>query len=148
MAALPDRSRVTPETADVVPIVVVGAHLTGMPLNHELTGKGGYRMMTGRTDGSYRLFALPGTIPPKPGLVRDPNFAGNGIEIEVWALPPAAFAHFVQNIPAPLGIGKIRLEDGSHVSGFLCEAHATAGAKDITGFGGWRNFIRAANATA
>jgi len=148
MAALPDGSRVTPEAADVVPIVVVGAHLTGMPLNHELTGKGGYRMKTGRTDGSYRLFALPGTIPPKPGLVRDPNFAGNGIEIEVWALPPAAFAHFVQNIPAPLGIGKIRLEDGSHVSGFLCEAHATAGAKDITGFGGWRNFIRAANATA
>ncbi|MDK4706581.1 allophanate hydrolase [Rhizobium sp. CNPSo 4062] len=146
-AALPDKSRVTPEAADVVPIVVVGAHLTDMPLNHELTGKGGYRIKAARTDGSYRLFALPGTVPPKPGLVRDPSFAGNGIEIEVWALLPAAFAHFVQNIPAPLGIGKILLEDGSHVSGFLCESHAVAGARDITEFGGWRNFIRAANTT-
>ncbi len=147
MAALPDNSRVTPMAADMVPIVVVGAHLTDMPLNHELTGKGGYRMKTGRTDGSYRLFALSGTVPPKPGLVRDPGFAGKGIEIEVWALPPAAFAHFVQNIPAPLGIGKILLEDGSHVSGFLCESHAVADARDITEFGGWRNFIRAADAT-
>ncbi|MGY5778285.1 allophanate hydrolase [Rhizobium sp. LEGMi135b] len=148
MATLSDKSRVAPEAADVVPIVVVGAHLTDMPLNHELTGKGGYRMKTGRTDRSYRLFALPGTVPPKPGLVRDPGFDGNGIEVEVWALPPAAFARFVQNIPAPLGIGKILLEDGSYVSGFLCETHAVAGARDVTEFGGWRNFIRAADASA
>ncbi|MFK0166146.1 allophanate hydrolase [Rhizobium sp. NPDC090279] len=147
-AKLPDASRVTSTGNDVVPIVVVGAHLTDMPLNHELTGKGGYRLKTGRTDGSYRLFALSGTIPPKPGLVRDPGFAGDGIAVEVWALPPAAFAHFVQNIPAPLGIGKILLDDGSRVSGFLCEAHAITGAKDITEFGGWRNFIRAAGAGA
>jgi allophanate hydrolase len=148
MATLPDESRVPSKTADVVPIVVVGAHLTDMPLNHELTKKGGYRMKTGRTDGSYRLFALSGTVPPKPGLVRDPGFTGHGIEVEVWALPPAAFARFVQNIPAPLGIGKILLEDGSRVSGFLCENHAVAGARDITEFGGWRNFIHAADATA
>jgi len=147
-AALPDSSRVEPTSEDLIPIVVVGAHLTGMPLNHELTGPGGYRLKTCRTDGSYRLFALPGTTPPKPGLVRAPSFAGQGVEVEVWALPPAAFGRFVQNIPAPLGVGKITLDDGSSVSGFLCEAHAVAGAQEITEFGGWRNYVRTISPTA
>ena len=141
--ALPAASRVAPASDDLVPIVVVGAHLTGMPLNHELTRPGGYKLKTCRTHGSYRLFALPGTVPPKPGLVRDPGFAGKGVEVEVWGLPPAAFARFVQNIPAPLGVGKITLDDGSSVSGFLCEVHAVAGARDITEFGGWRGYVSA-----
>ena len=144
-AALPAASRVAPAAEDLVPIVVVGAHLTGMPLNHELTRPGGYKLKTCRTDGSYRLFALPGTVPPKPGLVRDPGFAGKGVEVEVWALPPAAFARFVQNIPAPLGVGKITLDDGSSISGFLCEVHAVADARDITEFGGWRGYVSAAD---
>lgn len=147
-AALPVASRVAPASNDFVPIVVVGAHLTGMPLNHQLTEGGGYRVKTCRTDGSYRLFALPGTTPPKPGLVRDPDFRGDGVDVEVWALPPAAFGRFVQNIPAPLGVGKITLDDGSSVSGFLCETHAVAGALDITEHGGWRNYVRATNLTA
>ncbi|MBB5575653.1 allophanate hydrolase [Rhizobium paranaense] len=147
-AVLPEASRVAPMADEFVPIVVVGAHLTDMPLNHELTRPGGYRVKTARTDGSYRLFALPGTIPPKPGLVRDPGFAGNGVEVEVWALPPAAFARFVQNIPAPLGVGKITLDDGTCVTGFLCEVHAITGAREITEFGGWRNYIRAAGPAA
>ncbi|RWX13893.1 allophanate hydrolase [Rhizobium hidalgonense] len=147
-AALPEASRVVAPADDFVPIVVVGAHLTDMPLNHELTRAGGYRLKTGRTDGSYRLFALHGTIPPKPGLVRDPSFTGNGIEIEVWALPPTAFARFVQNIPAPLGVGKITLSDGSCLTGFLCEGHAVAGGREITEFGGWRNYISATGPAA
>ncbi|CCM78366.1 allophanate hydrolase [Rhizobium mesoamericanum] len=147
-AALPEKCRVTPPADDVVPIVVVGAHLTDMPLNHELTRAGGYMLKAGRTDGSYRLFALNGTIPPKPGLVRDPDFAGNGVEVEVWALPPAAFARFVQNIPAPLGVGKITLDDGTCVTGFLCEGHAVIGGREITEFGGWRNFIMATSPAA
>ncbi|HWT58924.1 MAG TPA: allophanate hydrolase [Rhizobium sp.] len=141
-AALPEASRVAPPSDDFVPIVVVGAHLTDMPLNHELTRPGGYRLRRARTDGSYRLFALHGTIPPKPGLVRDPGFTGYGVEVEVWALPPAAFAGFVQNIPAPLGVGKITLDDGSCVTGFLCEAHAVTGGREITEFGSWRNYVR------
>jgi allophanate hydrolase len=132
-----------PDTTDLIPIVVVGAHLSGLPLNHQLTEPGGQLIRRGRTAPDYRLFALPDTTPPKPGLVREPGFAGPGLDVEVWALPAGAFGRFVAQIPAPLGIGKITLEDGSAASGFLCEAHAVSGAREITHFGGWRAFLAA-----
>lgn len=121
-----------------IPLAVVGAHLTGMPLNHELTGPGGLKLAETTTAPGYRLYVLPATTPPKPGLIRDPAYAGPGIAVEVWALPAAAFGIFVARIPAPLGIGRLTLADGSEVSGFLCEAHAVQGAKEISAFGGWR----------
>lgn len=145
---LPEASRVATPDDGLVPIVVVGAHLTGMPLNHELTRAGGRHVRSCRTARDYRLFVLPDTIPPKPGLVREPGFDGPGIEVEVWRITPEAFGRFVQNIPAPLGIGKLTLEDGGPISGFLCEAHATAGARDITTFGGWRAYIASLKAAA
>lgn len=123
-----------------LPIVVVGAHLSGMPLNHELTAPGGMLLGATRTEGDYRLYALSGTVPPKPALIRDPGFAGDGIAVEVWALPPDAFGDFVARIPAPLGIGKVALADGRTLPGFLCEAQALIGAEEITGFGGWRAY--------
>lgn len=123
-------------------IVVVGAHLSGLPLNRELTEPGGRLVKRGRTAADYRLYALPDTTPPKPGLVREPGYRGPGLEVEVWALPADAFGHFVARIPAPLGIGKVSLDDGSTVSGFLCEAHAVANAEEITRFGGWRAFLQ------
>jgi allophanate hydrolase len=132
-----------PQTEDLIPIVVVGAHLTGLPLNHELTGPGGQLIRRARTAADYRLYALPNTTPPKPGLLREPGFAGPGLEVEVWGLPADAFGRFVARIPAPLGIGKISLDDGTAVSGFLCEAHALRGAREITGYGGWRAFLAA-----
>lgn len=125
---------------EMLPIVVVGAHLTGMPLNPELTGAGGVLLEATRTAEDYRLYALAGTVPPKPGLIHQPGFAGPGIEVEVWALPAAGFGQFVARIPAPLGIGKVTLADGRQISGFLCEAHAVSGAEEITGYGGWRAF--------
>lgn len=128
-----------------LPLAVVGAHLTGMPLNHELTGPGGVKLAETVTAQGYRLYTLPGTVPPKPGLIHDPSFAGPGIAVEVWALPAAAFGAFVARIPAPLGIGKLTLADGRQVSGFLCEAHAIEGAEEITAYGGWRAY-RAARA--
>lgn len=142
-AVLPEASRVAPAASDMVPIVVVGAHLSGMPLNKELTGPGGRLLRACKTAGDYKLFALPNTTPPKPGLVREPGFAGPGIAVEVWELPPAAFGQFVARIPAPLGIGKLTLDDGTSVSGFLCEAHGLQGAKDITDHGGWRAYLNA-----
>lgn len=141
-AQIPVRSAVMPADDDFVPIAVVGAHLSGMPLNHQLTAPGGRLLKTCRTTQDYRLFALPGTVPAKPGLIREPDSTGPGIEVEVWLMPPDAFGVFVQNIPAPLGIGKITLDDGSSVPGFLCEAHAIRGAEDITHLGGWRTFLR------
>jgi allophanate hydrolase len=125
----------------MLPIVVVGAHLSGMPLNPELTTPGGILLKRCRTAPDYRLFALPDTTPPKPGMVREPGYSGPGLEVEVWNLPADAFGRFVAKIPAPLGIGKVTLDDGSSISGFLCEAHALAGAEDITRFGGWRGYL-------
>jgi len=130
-----------PQADGALPIVVVGAHLSGLPLNPELTSSGGQLLKCCRTAPDYRLFALPNTTPPKPGLIRQPGFVGPGLEVEVWSLPSDAFGRFVAKIPAPLGIGKVALDDGSAVSGFLCEAHAVAGAEDITRFGGWRAFL-------
>ena len=134
----------TPAAPDIptgmIPIVVVGAHLTGMPLNHELTGRSGILLGAAVTAPGYRLYALAGTVPPKPGMVFDPGFDGPGIAVEVWALPPAAFGSFAARVPAPLGLGKVTLADGRIVSGFLCETHAIMGATEITPFGGWRAY--------
>lgn len=138
-AALPPApATVVPE--GMIPLVVVGAHLTGMPLNRELTGAGGQFLGATRTAPGYRLYALAGTVPPKPGMVLDPTHDGPGLEVEVWALPAAAFGAFVARIPSPLGIGKIALADGRVLSGFLCEGHALTGAEEITRFGGWRAY--------
>ncbi len=142
-AALPDASKVAEPEDGLVTIMVVGAHLTGMPLNHELAG--GKCVKACRTAPDYRLFVLPNTTPPKPGLIREPGFAGPGLEVEVWAITPAAFGRFVQNIPAPLGIGKVTLDDGAEVSGFLCEPYALKGAQEITALGGWRAYIASRN---
>ncbi|MFL5306343.1 MAG: allophanate hydrolase, partial [Polyangia bacterium] len=121
-------------------IAVVGAHLSGEPLNHQLTDLGGRFVRAARTTAAYRLYALPNTTPPKPGLVRTTD-GGGPIELEVWALSPAAFGTFVAKIPAPLAVGRIALDDGTAVSGFLCESYATDGATDITATGGWRRFL-------
>ncbi len=146
-AVIPETSRVAVADDGLVTIMVVGAHLTGMPLNHELTGPGGTLVKTCRTAGDYRLYVLPNTVPPKPGLIREPGFAGKGLEVEVWKVTPAVFGRFVQNIPAPLGIGKVTLDDGSQVSGFLCEPYAIEGAQEVTELGGWRAYIASRNKT-
>ncbi|WP_375450199.1 allophanate hydrolase [uncultured Devosia sp.] len=140
-AVLPEASQISPAPGALIPLVAVGAHLSGMPLNGEITGAGGRLIKSCRTASDYRLYALPGTVPPKPGMIREPGFAGPGLAVEVWALSPQAFGQFVARIPAPLGVGKISLDDGSSVSGFLCEPHALTGAEEVTQHGGWRAFI-------
>jgi allophanate hydrolase len=124
-----------------VAVAVVGAHLSGMPLNGQLTERGAKRLRTTRTAGHYRFYALPGTTPPKPGLVRTEQAVGRGIEVEVWAMPVEHYGSFVALVPAPLSIGSLVLEDGSTVQGFLCEPYAAAGATEITALGGWRNYM-------
>jgi allophanate hydrolase len=122
-------------------IAVVGAHLSGQPLNSQLTQRGGTLMRTAKTIPSYRLYALANTTPPKPGMLRMAE-GGGAIEVEVWELEPREFASFVELIPSPLCIGTIALEDGSAVKGFLVEGFATAGATEITHLGGWRNYLK------
>jgi allophanate hydrolase len=131
---------------NTVVIGVVGAHLSGMPLNRELTAAGGTLVRSCRTAPDYRLYVLPDTVPKKPGLQREPGFIGPGIEVELWRLPVAAYGAFVARIPAPLGVGKWQLDDGESVSGFLCEAHALVGATEVTHYGGWRAYIAAITA--
>ncbi|XWN31014.1 MAG: allophanate hydrolase [Devosia sp.] len=125
-----------------VSLAVVGAHLTGEPLNGELTARGARLARLTRTAGDYRLFALPDTVPAKPGLVRAPGFEGAGIEVEVWQLSHAAFGGFVAAVPPPLGNGTVTLSDGARVKGFIAEAFAVDGAQDITHHGGWRAYRR------
>jgi len=122
-------------------IAVVGAHLTGQPLNHQLTSRDARLVEQTRTAPTYRLVALD-TAPPKPGLLRTAEGAPGAaaVEVEVWELDAAAFGSFVDEIPAPLCIGRVVLEDGTDVAGFLCEAIAAEGAPDITHHGGWRAY--------
>jgi allophanate hydrolase len=124
-----------------VAVAVVGAHLSGLPLNGELKSSGARLIETTRTFGEYRLFALPGSHPPRPGLLRVAPGAGAAIEVEIWAMPAEPYGQFVAAVPAPLTIGAIRLADGRSVQGFLVEAEAVAGARDISSFGGWRAFL-------
>jgi allophanate hydrolase len=138
--SLPEPTSIGPGD-DGVKVAVVGAHLSGLPLNHELTRRGARLERAARTAARYRLYALPGTTPPKPGMVRDGSGGGQAIELEIWRMPAAAFGPFVAGIPSPLGIGRIELEDGEWVQGFLCEAWAVSGAEDISRFGGWRAFL-------
>ncbi len=128
--------------SDLIEIVVVGAHLSGMPLNHELVSLGAQFVRPARTADSYSLYALAGQTPPKPGLVCDGTGAG-GLAVEIWAISAAAFGRFVAAIPPPMCIGAIRLADGSITKGFLVEPIALEDALDITGYGGWRAYVSA-----
>lgn len=123
---------------DRISLIVAGAHLSGMALNHELTERGAILEDVTTTAPAYRLYALS-TTPPKPGLVRDET-STTAIAVERWSLTPAAFASFVASLPAPMTIGKVELADGTLHPGFCCEPTAIAHATDITAHGGWRAY--------
>ncbi len=123
-----------PPAAGGIDLLVVGAHLRGQPLNHQLTGRGARFVAAVRTAPYYRLFALD-TVPPKPGLVRAED--GAAIAGEVWRLPSAALGDFLAALPQPMTLGRVALEDGREVVGFLCEPIALEDAEDITASGGW-----------
>jgi allophanate hydrolase len=124
-----------------MPIAVVGAHLSGLPLNGQLRERGAALVEATTTAPRYRLYALPGTTPPKPGLLRVAE-GGAAIAVEVWSVPQSAVGSFLALIPPPLGLGSIELLDGRLAHGFLCEPHVLNGARDITSFGGWRAYLR------
>jgi allophanate hydrolase len=137
--SLPDPSISPAAPTGYVRLAVVGAHLTGMPLNSQLTERHSRFVESTFTADCYRLYALPNTTPPKPGLIR--TEAGAPIAVELWDVPLSQFGSFVALIPAPLGIGTLTLEDGREVKGFICEGAAVRGARDITHLGGWRAYI-------
>jgi len=112
-----------------------------MPLNRELVALGARFIEATITAPDYRLFALAGTVPSKPGLLRVKAGAGAPIEVETWALRADAFGRFVDAVPSPLSIGTVRLADGRQVKGFLVEPEGVDGARDVTAFGGWRKAV-------
>jgi len=130
-----------------IDIAVCGAHLSGMPLNHKLTENGATLIKATKTADSYRLYALAGGPPYRPGLIKvDEN--GASIEVEVWRMPLSNFGAFMLDIPQPLGIGKATLEGGEEVNSFICEAYAIKSAEDITHYGGWRNYMEINSSTS
>jgi allophanate hydrolase len=133
--------RDAPAAPGTIEIAVVGAHMSGLPLNRELVALGATFRRAGRTVPHYRFYLLAGGPPQRPGLVRVES-GGGAIEAEIWALPTENVGRFIAGIPAPLGIGTVDFEDGAAVKGFLAEAAATHGARDITSLGGWRAFLQ------
>lgn len=133
---------ITPRLSGRIPVLVCGAHLEGLALHWQLADRGAVLREKTRTAPIYRMYAMPpvGTIPPRPALIRDET-GGAAIEVEVWELEPAAFGDFVSKIPGPLGIGKVKLESGEEVPGFIAEPRAVEGAEEITTLGSWRNWI-------
>ncbi len=125
---------------DWTELLVAGAHMTGLPLNHQLRYLEAEYLETTRTAGKYNLYALAGGPPMRPGLIRQ-QASGAAIEVEIWSIPTKAIGYFLSRIPSPLGLGKIELEDGRWVTGFICEPSGIEGAKDITEFGSWRNYL-------
>lgn len=123
-----------------VPLAVCGAHLTGQPLNWQLTSAGAFLIEATQTSPEYRLYALSGTVPPKPGLFYSPE-GGGPIEVEVWAVPDTTFGRFVANVPPPLAIGTGTLVSGRKVKSFVCEPSALTAATEITRLGGWRKYL-------
>jgi allophanate hydrolase len=136
---LPETRNVPSPSTGCMDIAVCGAHMLGLPLNSQLTSRGAWHVATLRTAPCYRLYALPGGPPARPGLVRDST--GAAIEMEIWRMPQEHFGSFMQGIPAPLGIGRVRTESGIEVTGFLCESAGATGAEDITRLGGWRAYL-------
>jgi allophanate hydrolase len=131
-----------------IAVAVVGAHLSGMPLNGELRSFGARLVAETTTAPDYRLFALAGTTPPKPGLLRVAPGSGTAIAVEIWTIPSDRFGGFIATVAPPLSIGTLTTADGRQVKGFLVEAEATRGARDISAFGGWRAFKAQAKVSA
>jgi allophanate hydrolase len=121
-------------------VVVCGAHMSGLPFNNQLLARQGKLISKTNTAPSYRFYALPGGAVQRPGLIRVDS-KGAAIEVEVWDIPSSEFGSFVAAIPQPLGIGKVELENGEWLPGFICEGYAVNGAEDITELGGWRKYL-------
>ncbi|MES9861227.1 MAG: allophanate hydrolase [Candidatus Thiodiazotropha sp. LLP2] len=126
---------------DSIDVVVCGAHLQGLPLNWQLTERGASLKSKTKTAPVYRMYALAGGPPKRPGLILDEQH-GEAIEVEVWSMPSSQFGSFVDGVPAPLGIGKVSLSDGSVASGFICEPYAISEAEEITELRGWRTYLK------
>jgi len=139
--ALATPAPTAPARNDRARVVVCGAHLDGLPLNGQLKQRGGRLLESTRSSPDYKLYALAGGPPFRPGMVRVAE-DGAAIEVEVWEIPSSELGSFLTGIPAPLGLGKVQLADGRWETGFICEPYGLEDAQDITDFGGWRAYMK------
>jgi hypothetical protein len=123
------------KATNMIQVAVCGAHMSGLPLNSQLTALGGEFVVATTTSPNYELFKLNGFNPPRPGLLRVLE-NGSEIALEIWQLPIENYGKFVAGVPSPLGFGTLTLVDGSQVQGFMCEAYATQDAINISHLGG------------
>ena len=144
----PVPDRVDAETAppaatggDTLVLAVCGAHMSGLPLNGELTSRGATLIRACRSSAKYRFYALEDFAPPRPGMVHAGGDGGHVIDLELWAVPSDRFGAFITGVPSPLAIGTVELDDGTSVKGFVCEAYAADGARDISELGSWRAYL-------
>lgn len=128
--------------SEMTNVAVCGAHMSGLPLNDQLLKLGGRLVKATTTSPDYRMYHLSAFQPARPGMLRVAQ-GGVPIALEVWELPLSQYGAFVATIPAPLGIGRVELQDGSWVQGFVCESYAVERAQDISAYGGWREFLLA-----
>lgn len=138
-APLPEAN--TSTETQTIDIAVCGAHMSGLPLNAQLTERGATLQRATHTAARYRFYALAGGPPARPGLIRSESPDAAAIALEIWSVPTAAVGSFLAGIPAPLGIGSVELADGTWVKGFLCEPTGVVGATDITDLGDWRSYL-------
>ena len=138
---LPDANGLYFTDSETIPLAVVGAHLTGFPLNSQLIERGAKLIKTTKTAPKYQFYELSSRPILKPGLVKT-STQGASIELEVWAMPKQHLGSFLALIPSPLGLGKVELIDDSEVVGFICEPYGIEGATEITQTGGWRNWMQ------
>lgn len=124
-----------------VPLAVFGLHLSGQPLNHQLTELNATFLYAAHTSAEYRLYAIHGMGPSKPGAIRVADGSGQQIALEVWSIPVARLGAFVRQIPPPLGIGTVTLDGGQRVLGFICEGYIAGCAEEITHYGGWLAYL-------
>lgn len=132
----PADDAVYPAAAGMITLAVCGLHMRGFPLEKQMLEHGARFWQKVQTAPCYELVKLP-TEPPKPGLLRQAE-GGGAVELELWRMPAESLGSFASLIPAPLGLGRVVLEDGREVTGFICEGYAAAGAENITAYGGWR----------
>jgi hypothetical protein len=122
-------------------LLAVGNHLAGLSRHHELLKQGARLLRPVRTAASYRLLARGAGGSPNPGLVEAAPGNGAPIEGELYALPRGGVDRLARLVRPPIRLGRVRLEDGAEVHGYLCDPAEAAGARDISGLGGWRAFL-------
>ena len=108
-----------------IQLAVCGLHMRGQKLEHQLTDLGANFSRTCRSSPIYELYAItdPAAGTCKPGMIAVGPAKGESIELDIWDLPIESLGKFFLQIPAPLGLGTVCLDDGSSVKGFICEGY-------------------------